>query len=136
MPPKVDGLIPESREAIDEMGIAGPLRKRQVGGGASRCRPEMTTKLFVRGYITKARSNRTLARAAGENALFMWLSGGRKPNFRALSGFRGKRLKEAMEAPLALKLKTRDSRCMRRKKGGCGGKREKATVRRAMRQGR
>ena len=38
-----------------------------------------------------------LAKAARENVMFMWLSGGQKPDFRTLNDFRGKLLKGVME---------------------------------------
>jgi transposase len=103
IPPSVDELIPADHlvrlvsGVIDEMGIERVLRKHQTGGGASRYHPEMMTKLFVYGYMTKVCSSRMLAKAARENAMFMRLSGGQKPDFRTLNDFRGKMLKEAME---------------------------------------
>jgi transposase len=38
-----------------------------------------------------------LAKALRENIMFMWLSGGQKPDFRTLNDFRGKILKGVME---------------------------------------
>jgi transposase len=64
IPPSAEELIPENHlvrlvsEVIDEMGIAEILRKYRVGGGASRYHPEMMTKLFVYGYMTKVCSSR------------------------------------------------------------------------------
>ncbi|MCL2068016.1 MAG: transposase [Treponema sp.] len=103
IPPSVDELIPQDHlvrlvnEIIDEMGIERLLRKYLVGGGASRYHPVMMTKLFVYGYMTKVCSSRMLAKAARENVMFMWLSGGQKPDFRTLNDFRGKLLKGVME---------------------------------------
>lgn len=83
IPPPVDELIPANHlvrlvsEVIDEIGIAGLLRKYQTGGGASRYHPEMMTKLFVYGYMTKVCSSRMVAKAVGENVLFRWLAWGR-----------------------------------------------------------
>jgi transposase len=103
IPPSADELIPQDHlvrlvsEAIDGMGIERLLRKYQAGGGASRYHPVMMTKLFVYGYMTKACSSRTLAKAAGEDVMFMRLSGNQRPDFRTLNDFRGKLLKGAME---------------------------------------
>jgi transposase len=103
IPPGVDELIPANHlvrlvsEVIDQMGIERLLRKYQVGGGASRYHPEMMTKLFVYGYMTKVCSSRMLAKAARENVMFMWLAGGQRPDFRTLNEFRGKLLKGVME---------------------------------------
>jgi transposase len=100
IPPGVDELIPANHlvrlvnEVIDEMDIERLLRKYRGGGGASRYHPEMMTKLFVYGYMTKVCSSRMLAKAARENVLFMWLSGGQGPYFRTLNDFRGKMLEE------------------------------------------
>jgi transposase len=103
IPPSADELIPTNHlvrlvsEVIDEMGIEGLLRKYQTGGGASRYHPEMMTRLFVYGYMTKICSSRMLAKAARETVMFMWLSGNQRPDFRTLNEFRGKMLKEVME---------------------------------------
>jgi len=63
IPPSADELIPQDHlirlvnEVIDEMEIERLLRKYQTGGGASRYRPVMMTKLFVYGYMTKVCSS-------------------------------------------------------------------------------
>jgi transposase len=103
IPPSADDLIPKEHlvrvvnEIIDEMNIEGHFRRYQVGGGASRYHPVMMTKLFVYGYMTKVCSSRMLAKATRENVMFMWLSGGQKPDFRTLNSFRGNLLKGVME---------------------------------------
>jgi transposase len=103
IPPSVDELIPANHlvrlvnEVIDQLGIERLLRKYQIGGGTSRYHPEMMTKLFVYGYLTKTCSSRMLAKAARENVLFMWLAGGQRPDFRTLNEFRGRLLKGVME---------------------------------------
>ena len=119
IPPSVEELIPPDHlvrlvsETIDEMKLQ-PLLEQQlrdiaakkrpkkgkksgIGGGASRYNPVMMTKLFVYGYMTKVCSSRMLAKAARENVMYMWLSGGQKPDFRTLNDFRGKLLKGVME---------------------------------------
>jgi transposase len=103
IPPSTDELIPQDHlarlvnEVIDGTGIERLLGKYRAGGGASRYRPVMMAKLFVYGYMAKACSSRTLAKAAGENVMFMRLSGNRRPDFRTLNDFRGKLLKGVME---------------------------------------
>ena len=92
-----DHLVRLVNGVIDEMGREMLLRKYQTGGGASRYHPVMMTKLFVYGYMTKTCSSRMVAKAERENIMFMWLSGGQKPDFRTLNDFRGKRLKGVME---------------------------------------
>ena len=103
IPPSADELIPENHlvrlvsATIDEMGILRLLERYRVGGGASRYHPVMMTKLFVYGYLNKVCSSRMLAKAARENVMYMWLSGGQKPDFRTLNDFRGKLLRGVME---------------------------------------
>jgi transposase len=103
IPPREDELIPGNHlvrlvsAVIDQMGIERMLRKYQAGGGASRYHPEMMTKLFVYGYMTKVCSSRMLAKAVRENVMFMWLAGGQRPDFRTLNDFRGRLLKGVME---------------------------------------
>jgi len=103
IPPSAEELIPENHlvrlvnEVIDEMGLQRLLEQGRVGGGASRYNPVMMTKLFVYGYMNKVCSSRMLAKATRENVMYMWLSGGQKPDFRTLNDFRGKLLKGVME---------------------------------------
>jgi transposase len=103
IPPSADELIPRNHLArlvsatIDGMEIEGLVRKYQVGGGASRFHPVMMTKVFMYGYMTKICSSRMLAKALRENINFMWLSGGRRPDFRTLNAFRGNLLNGVME---------------------------------------
>jgi transposase len=103
IPPGAEELIPANHlvrlisEVIDEMRIEGLLRKHQGGGGASRYHPEMMTKLFVYGYMTKTCSSRMRAKAARAHGMFRWLSGGQGPDLRTLKDFCGKMLKAVME---------------------------------------
>jgi transposase len=61
IPPGVDELIPANHlvrlvsEVTGGMGIERLIRKYQAGGGTSRRHPEMMTRLFVYGYMTKSR---------------------------------------------------------------------------------
>ncbi|MHB9293792.1 hypothetical protein Holit_03423 [Hollandina sp. SP2] len=95
IPPSGDELIPANHlvrlvsKVIDQMDRGRLLRKYQTRGGASRYHPEMMTKRFVYGYLTKVYSSQMLAKAAWEKVLFMWLSGGQRPDFRTLNDFRG-----------------------------------------------
>jgi hypothetical protein len=76
IPPRIDELIPVNHlvrlvsEVIDGMEIERLLRKYRTGGGVSRYHPEMMTKLFVYGYMTKVCSSRMLAKAVRENVMF------------------------------------------------------------------
>ena len=103
IPPSADDLIPQDHlvrlvsEVIDEMNLEFHFKKYEEGGGASRYHPVMMTKLFVYGYMTKICSSRMLAKATRENVMFMWLSGGQRPDFRTLNSFRGKVLRGVME---------------------------------------
>ena len=103
IPPSVDELIPANHlvrvvsRTIDEMDLTPLLRTYSKGGGASRFHPIMMFKVFVYGYMTRVYSSRMLAKAMRENVMFMWLSGGQRPDFRTLNTFRSSRLKEVMD---------------------------------------
>ena len=121
IPPSVDELIPQDHlvrlvnAIIDEMDIKRLLEQKCVGGGASRYHLVMMTKLFVYGYMTGVCSSRMLAKATRENVMFMWLSGGQKPDFRTLNDFRGKLLKGVMEEIFVTAVKMLRTKVRRRK---------------------
>lgn len=87
-------LVNEAIEALDlELLLA-----QYEGGGTSSYHPKMMLKVLVYGYCKKIYTSRKIAEALEENIHFMWLSGGQTPDFRTLNDFRGKRMKEVIEA--------------------------------------
>jgi len=79
--------------AVDRMIDAVPLEKLEkiyVGGGTSSYHPKMLLKVLVYAYSDGVRSSRRIAKALRENVIYMWLSGGNKPDFRTINRFRTK----------------------------------------------
>lgn len=103
IPPSIDELVPNPHlvrvvsETIDELNLEAVLKKYTKGGGASRYHPVMLLKVLVYGYMSGVYSSRHLARACRENVLYMWLSGGQKPDFRTINSFRSEKLKDVIQ---------------------------------------
>jgi transposase len=102
IPPSWDELIPANHvvrvvnRAIERIDL-GPLLKKYKGGGTSSYHPGMMLKVLVYAYTQKIYSSRQIAKALRENVNFMWLSGGNRPDFRTINGFRGEKMKGAIE---------------------------------------
>jgi transposase len=93
IPPSWDELIPAEHvvrvvnRAIERIDLE-PLLKKYKGGGASSYHPGMMLKVLVYAYTQKIYSSRQIAKALRENVNFMWMSGGNRPDFRTINGFR------------------------------------------------
>jgi len=102
IPPSWDELIPAEHivrvvnRAIDKIDLE-PLLKKYKGGGTSSYHPQMMLKVLVYAYSQRIYSSRQIAKALRENVNFMWLSGGNRPDFRTINGFRGEKMKEVIE---------------------------------------
>jgi transposase len=81
----VDALI----DQLDMTEIFGTYK----GGGNSAFSPRTMVKIWVYAYLCNIYSSRKIEQALCENITFMWLSGMRRPNWRTINYFRGKRLK-------------------------------------------
>lgn len=98
LPTSLDELIPEDHlvrvvnRVIDGLELR-PLLRQYKGGGTSSYHPGMMLKVLVYAYTQRIYSSRQIAKALRENVNFMWLSGGNRPDFRTLNGFRGDRMK-------------------------------------------
>lgn len=103
IPPSWDELIPAEHvvrvvnRAIDQLDLE-PLLQQYKGGGTSSYHPRMMLKVLVYAYTQRIYSSRQIAKALRENVNFIWLSGGNRPDFRTINGFRGERLKTVIEA--------------------------------------
>ncbi len=106
IPPSIDELVPNPHlvrvvsETIDELDLEEILKKYTKGGGASRYHPVMMLKVLIFGYMSSVYSARHLARACRENVLFMWLTGGQKPDFRTINSFRSEKLNGVIQEVL------------------------------------
>jgi transposase len=81
---------------IDSIPIS-TLEKFYSGGGRSSYDPRMMLNVWLYGYCTGVYTSRTLARAMRESLPFIWLSGGMRPCFRTLAGFRSKRMQTMID---------------------------------------
>ena len=98
-PIDIDDLIPQTHivravnALIDRLDIS-ELFGTYKGGGTSAFSPRTMVKILVYAYLCNIYTSRKIEQALRENVTFMWLSGMRRPNWRTLNYFRGKRLKE------------------------------------------
>ena len=102
IPPSWEELIPAEHvvrvvnRAIDGIDLE-PLMKQYQGGGTSSYHPRMMLKILVYAYTQRIYSSRQIAKALRENVNFIWLSGGNRPDFRTINGFRGERMRGVIE---------------------------------------
>jgi len=102
IPPSWEELIPAEHvvrvvnRAIDKIDLE-PLLRKYKGGGTSSYHPGMMLKVLVYAYTQRIYSSRQIAKGLRENVNFMWLSGGNRPDFRTINGFRGERMKGVIE---------------------------------------
>lgn len=98
LPPSLEELIPEHHivrvvnRAIDSINLSG-LAAKYNGGGRSSYNPVMMLKVIIYAYVDKIYSCRKIEKACRENVMYMWLSGGSKPDFITINRFRGERMK-------------------------------------------
>ena len=106
LPPSLGELIPEDHlvrvvnRVVDAMDISAIVAKYK-GGGTSAYHPSMMLKVLVYAYVERIYSSRGIAKALRENVNFMWLSGMNQPDHRTINGFRGERMKGAIETVFA-----------------------------------
>lgn len=82
---------------IDRIDISDVL-STYAGGGTSSYHPRMLLKVIIYGYLNNLYSSRKIAKALKENVHFIWLSGQQFPDHRTINYFRGKRLRNNIEA--------------------------------------
>ena len=101
LPPSVQDYVPKDhlsrlivalvREELDLSAIAGSYRSVL---GQPPFDPRMMTALLLHGYASGIYSSRRIARAAIERADFMMIVAGDPPDFRTISEFRRRHLKQ------------------------------------------
>ena len=103
LPPSLDELVPENHmvrvvdAVIDRLDISDILSTYR-GGGNSAFNPKMMLKVLVFAYLSNVYSSRRIEELLKRDICFMWLSGMRRPDFRTINYYRGKRLKEGFDA--------------------------------------
>lgn len=101
-PIEIDDLIPQTHivravnTLIDRLDITEVLGTYR-GGGNSAFSPRTMLKIMVYAYLCNIYSSRKIEQAIKENITFMWIAGMRRPNWRTINLFRGKRLKNHFE---------------------------------------
>lgn len=103
LPPSLDELVPENHmvrvvdAVIDRIDISDILATYR-GGGNSAFNPKMMLKVLVFAYLSNVYSSRRIEELLKRDIYFMWLAGMKRPDFRTINYYRGKRLKEGFDA--------------------------------------
>lgn len=103
LPPSLDELVPENHmvrvvdAVIDRLDIRDILSTYR-GGGNSAFNPKMMLKVLVFAYLSNVYSSRRIEELLKRDICFMWLAGMKRPDFRTINYYRGKRLKEGFDA--------------------------------------
>lgn len=103
LPPSLDELVPEKHmvrvvdAVIDRLDISDILSTYR-GGGNSAFNPKMMLKVLVFAYLSNVYSSRRIEELLKRDIYFMWLAGMKRPDFRTINYYRGKRLKEGFDA--------------------------------------
>lgn len=77
---------------IDRLDISDILSTYR-GGGNSAFNPKMMLKVLVFAYLSNVYSSRRIEELLKRDIYFMWLAGMKRPDFRTINYYRGKRLK-------------------------------------------
>ena len=102
LPPSLDELVPENHmvrvvdAVIDRLDISDILSTYR-GGGNSAFNPKMMLKVLVFAYLSNIYSSRRIEELLRRDIYFMWLAGMKRPDFRTINYYRGKRLKEGFD---------------------------------------
>jgi len=98
LPPSYEELVPTTHPVRVVDAIINKLDIKEIensykGGGNSCFNPKTMLKILIFAYLNNVHSSRKIEQQLKENVLYMWLSGGIKPDFRTINYFRSKRLK-------------------------------------------
>ena len=102
LPPSLDELVPENHmvrvvdAVIDRLDISD-IMSTYRGGGNSAFNPKMMLKVLVFAYLSNVYSSRRIEELLRRDIYFMWLAGMKRPDFRTINYYRGKRLKEGFD---------------------------------------
>lgn len=103
LPPSLDELVPENHmvrvvdAVIDRLDISDILSTYR-GGGNNAFNPKMMLKVLVFAYLSNVYSSRRIEDLLRRDIYFMWLAGMKRPDFRTINYYRGKRLKDGFDA--------------------------------------
>lgn len=102
LPPSLDELVPKNHmvrvvdAVLDRLDISDILSTYR-GGGNSAFNPKMMLKVLVFAYLSNVYSSRRIEELLRRDIYFMWLAGMKRPDFRTINYYRGKRLKEGFD---------------------------------------
>ena len=102
LPPSLDELVPENHmvrvvdAVLDRLDISDILSTYR-GGGNSAFNPKMMLKVLVFAYLSNIYSSRRIEELLRRDIYFMWLAGMKRPDFRTINYYRGKRLKDGFD---------------------------------------
>ena len=103
LPPSLDELVPNNHlvrvvdAVIDRLDISDILSTYR-GGGNSAFNPKMMLKVLVFAYLSNVYSSRRIEELLHRDIYFMWLAGMKRPDFRTINYYRGKRLKVGFDS--------------------------------------
>lgn len=101
-PPSLEEMIPQNHlvrvvDAVTDHLDLSEILSTYRGGGNSAYNPKMMLKVLIFAYLSNVYSSRRIEQLLQRDICFMWLSGMKRPDFRTINYFRGKRLKEGIE---------------------------------------
>ena len=102
LPPSLDELVPENHmvrvvdAVLDRLDISDILSTYR-GGGNSAFNPKMMLKVLVFAYLSNVYSSRRIEELLRRDIYFMWLAVMKRPDFRTINYYRGKRLKDGFD---------------------------------------
>ena len=102
LPPSLDELVPENHlvrvvdAVIDRLDISSILSTYR-GGGNSAFNPRTMLKILAFAYLSNVYSSRRIAELLCRDIYFMWLAGMKRPDFRTINYYRGKRLRNGLD---------------------------------------
>src|SRR5690606_28424540 len=85
-------------QVVDDLNL-DHIIKLYKGGGTTSYHPRMLIKVLFYAYLSNIYSCRKIEKALGENIYFMWLTGKRSREYRAINYYRGERLKGVIQVP-------------------------------------
>jgi len=98
-PPSISDFLPKDDlahvvdEAVEEIDLT-PYCKKLPQVGNPSYHPAMMIKLWFYGYATQTYSSRKIENKLSKDIAFIYLSGMQKPDFKTISEFRRKNIKE------------------------------------------
>ena len=102
LPPSLEELVPQNHmvrvvdSVLDRLDISAILSTYR-GGGNSAFNPRTMLKILVFAYLSTVYSSRRIAELLCRDIYFMWLAGMKRPDFRTINYYRGKRLRNGLE---------------------------------------